>query len=79
MATIDFMMEVNEQQATEMMIYHLRCASAFFENTHDDEGYYAKILAEKLPNGWDVAAKMFIETLVAHYEQDDDEYKSKDR
>jgi hypothetical protein len=58
----------NEAHATEMMLYHLRIACAYFEYTNDDLGRAAIKEIRSLPSLWQDAAIAFVMRLRSAYE-----------
>ena len=62
--------EVNEEEATQLMMHHLRLAASYFEATHKDSGWRANILIkEKMQDDWSKAASAFVNALCASYEE----------
>jgi len=67
---VDLEHRVTAEEATRLMIHHLRIASAYFEATADDRGRRANEIAreELWYPGAAEAASSFIDVLCSHYE-----------
>lgn len=66
MPAIDLHYEVSEDEATKLMIYHLRIAAAYFECTADDERNGEAIDRELSSPAKDSAAA-FVAVLETYY------------
>lgn len=69
--TVDMPSVKDEKEATTLMLHHLMIAASYFENTHDDNGLYAKnqILEANIFDGVKNAVAAFVDELCSAYKE----------